>query len=91
MEAVSRKPSQQTPKSSYSGGESQLWLHNYFSCVEPWGTLPGPAQFFLNHRCFMRSEVPEQVGIRSLMTGQPHPHWRYWKASLQKESNPELL
>jgi hypothetical protein len=34
-------------------------------------------QFFLNHRCFLRSEHPERVGKSpaELLTGQPHPHW----------------
>lgn len=34
-------------------------------------------QFFLNHRRFMRSEVPERVGKspKELMTGEAHPHW----------------
>lgn len=34
-------------------------------------------QFFLNHRCFLRSEHPERVGKSpaELLTGQSHPHW----------------
>ena len=34
-------------------------------------------QFFLNHRCFMRSECEQRVGKspKQLMTGEPHPHW----------------
>jgi hypothetical protein len=34
-------------------------------------------QFFLNHRRFLRSELPERVGKSpaELLTGQPHPHW----------------
>ena len=34
-------------------------------------------QFFLNHRCFIRSECDESVGKnpKELMTGEPHPHW----------------
>lgn len=34
-------------------------------------------QFFLNHRCFLRSERPERVGKSpaELLTGQAHPHW----------------
>jgi hypothetical protein len=34
-------------------------------------------QFFLNHRCFMRSRRAERNGKspRELMTGQGHPHW----------------
>lgn len=34
-------------------------------------------RFFLNHRCFPRSEHPERVGKSpsELLTGQKHPHW----------------
>jgi hypothetical protein len=34
-------------------------------------------QFFLNHRCFMRSAHPERVGKSpaELLTRKPHPHW----------------
>lgn len=34
-------------------------------------------RFFLNHRRFLRSEVPERVGKSpaELLTGTPHPHW----------------
>jgi hypothetical protein len=34
-------------------------------------------QFFLNHRCFLRSEHPERVGKSpaELLTGQAHAHW----------------
>jgi hypothetical protein len=34
-------------------------------------------RFFLNHRCFPRSERAERVGKSpaELLTGNPHPHW----------------
>jgi hypothetical protein len=34
-------------------------------------------QFFLNHRCFLRSEHPDRVGKSpaELLTGETHPHW----------------
>lgn len=34
-------------------------------------------QFFLNHRCFLRSEHPGRVGKSpaELLTGATHPHW----------------
>jgi hypothetical protein len=34
-------------------------------------------QFFLNHRRFLRSDLPERVdkSPAELLTGQPHPHW----------------
>ena len=30
-----------------------------------------------NHRCFMRSQLPERVGKspKELLTGQPHSYW----------------
>ncbi|VEP18226.1 conserved hypothetical protein [Hyella patelloides LEGE 07179] len=34
-------------------------------------------RFFLNHRRFMASRVPERIGKSptELMTGEKHPHW----------------
>lgn len=34
-------------------------------------------QFFLNHRCFLRSEHPERAGKSpaELLTSESHPHW----------------
>ena len=34
-------------------------------------------QFFLNHRRYLRSEVPSRVGKSpaELLTGEPHAHW----------------
>ena len=34
-------------------------------------------RFFLNHRTFMTSRIPERVGKSptELMTGEKHPHW----------------
>jgi hypothetical protein len=34
-------------------------------------------QFYINHRCFPRSDRPERTGKspRELLTGQEHPHW----------------
>jgi hypothetical protein len=34
-------------------------------------------RFYLNHRCFLRSDRPERVGKNpaELLTGQMHPHW----------------
>jgi len=53
-------------------------LRNYFTLRRQLsGQYLGLLQFFLNHRTFMRSRVPERVGKspRQLMTGQAHPHW----------------
>ncbi|MGK7912085.1 MAG: hypothetical protein AB4050_11495 [Synechococcus sp.] len=37
----------------------------------------GLLQFFLNHRCFIRSQVAQRVeeSPRELMTGETHPYW----------------
>lgn len=34
-------------------------------------------QFYINHRCFPRSDRPERIGKSpcELLTGQKHPHW----------------
>ncbi|MGF1523878.1 MAG: hypothetical protein ACFBSF_16290, partial [Leptolyngbyaceae cyanobacterium] len=49
-------------------------LRNYFFLRRRLGdAYLGWLQFFLNHRCFMRSQVPERVGKspKELLTGQP--------------------
>ena len=40
-------------------------------------TLVNGYQFFLNHRRYLRSEVPSRVGKSpaELLTGEPHAHW----------------
>jgi hypothetical protein len=51
---------------------------NYFTLRRhPGGSYLDLLQFFLNHRCFMRSQRAERNGKnpRELMTGQGHPHW----------------
>lgn len=53
-------------------------LRNYFTLRRHLGKeYLSILQFFLNHRRFMRSELPERVGKspRELMTGQVHQHW----------------
>ena len=53
-------------------------LRNYFTlCRQLGGSYLDLLQFFLNHRCFMRSRVPERVGKSptQLMTGRDHPYW----------------
>jgi hypothetical protein len=53
-------------------------LRNYFflrrQLGEDYLTL---LQFFLNHRRYLRSEVPSRVGMSpaELLTGEPHAHW----------------
>jgi hypothetical protein len=53
-------------------------LRNYFFLRRTLGEpYLGLLQFFLNHRCFIRSAVPERVGKspKQLMTSSSHPHW----------------
>lgn len=53
-------------------------LRNYFFLRRRLGdSYLSLLQFFLNHRCFIRSQVPERVGKsqKELLTDQPHPHW----------------
>ncbi len=53
-------------------------LRNYFFLRRTLGApYLGLLQFFLNHRCFIRSAVPERVGKspKQLMTSASHPHW----------------
>ena len=77
MEAVS-EALKQTPRASSLVENLNSRLRNYFflrkSLNDSYLSL---LQFFLNHRRFMRSEVPERVGKspRELMTGEAHPHW----------------
>lgn len=68
----------QTPRSSALVENLNSRLRNYFTlCRQLGGSYLGLLQFFLNHRCFLRSRIPERVGKspRQLMTGQSHPHW----------------
>lgn len=69
---------QQTPRASSLVENLNSRLRNYFFLRRRLGdAYLGLLQFFLNHRCFMRSQVPERVGKspKELLTGQPHPHW----------------
>jgi hypothetical protein len=77
MEAVTTAL-KQTPRASSLVENLNSRLRNYFflrkTLGKPYLSL---LQFFLNHRCFMRSEIPERVGKspKQLMTGESHPHW----------------
>ena len=68
----------QTPRSSALVENLNSRLRNDFTLRRQLGDsyldLP---QFFLNHRRFLRSRVPERVGKSptQLMTGREHPHW----------------
>lgn len=77
MEAV-RDALKQTPRASSLVENLNSRLRNYFFLRKQLGpSYLNLLQFFLNHRRFMRSVVPERVdkSPKQLMTGQPHPHW----------------
>ena len=68
----------QTPRSSVLVENLNSRLRNYFTLRRQLGgSYLDLLQFFLNHRCYLRSRVPERVGKSpaQLMTGQAHPHW----------------
>ena len=67
-----------TPRSSSLVENLNSRLRNYFTLRRQLGgSYLSLLQFFLNHRCFLRSRRPERVGKSpaQLMTGQDHPHW----------------
>ena len=77
MKAV-EKALQQTPRASSMVENLNSRLRNYFFLRRGLGdSYLNLLQFFCNHRCFLRSRVPERVGKspKQLMTGRPHPHW----------------
>jgi len=77
MEAVG-EALKQTPRASSLVENLNSRLRNYFFLRRTLGEpYLGLLQFFLNHRCFIRSEIPARVSKspKELMTGQPHPHW----------------
>ena len=68
----------ETPRSSSLVENLNSRLRNYFTLRRHLGgSYLDLLQFFLNHRCFMRSRRAERTGKspRQLMTGQGHPHW----------------
>jgi hypothetical protein len=68
----------QTPRSSSLVQNLNLRLRNHFTLRRHLsGSYLSLLQFFLNHRCFMRSQRAERKGKspRESMTGQNHPHW----------------
>ena len=81
----------QTPRCRLIVGNLNSRLRNYFTLRRKLGgKYLCLLQFFLNHRTFMRTRVPERVGKspRQLMTGQYHPHWLTPK---YRPINPEYL
>ena len=77
MEAV-EKALKETPRASSMVENLNSRLRNYFFLRRSLGdSCLSTLQFFLNHRCFLRSGVPERVGKspKQLLTGEAHPHW----------------
>jgi len=77
MEAVG-KALKETPRASSMVENLNSRLRNYFFLRRSLGApYLSTLQFFLNHRCFLRSEVPQRVGKspKQLLTGEAHPHW----------------
>ena len=77
FDAVSRVMAE-TPRSSSLVENLNSRLRTYFTLRRHLGgSYLDLLQFFLNHRCFMRSRRAERNGKspRELMTGQGHPHW----------------
>lgn len=77
MEAVSAAL-KQIPRASSLVENLNSRLRDYFFLRRTLGKpYLGLLQFFLNHRCFIRSAVPERVGKspKQLMTSASHPHW----------------
>lgn len=67
-----------TPRSSSLVENLNSRLRNYFTLRRQLGgSYLSLLQFFLNHRCFLRSRRPERVGKSpaQLMNGHDHPHW----------------
>ena len=67
-----------TPRSSSLVENLNSRLRNYFTLRRHLaGSYLDLLRFFLNHRCFMRSQCPEREGKspREAMTGGSHPHW----------------
>jgi hypothetical protein len=68
----------QTPRCGSMVENLNSRLRNYFTLRRQLGgRYLELLKFFLNHRTFLRSRVPERVGKspRQLLTGEAHPHW----------------
>jgi hypothetical protein len=68
----------QTPRASSMVENLNSRLRNYFFLRRSLGdSYLSLLQYFLNHRCFMRSQGPERVGKspKQLLTKEAHPHW----------------
>jgi transposase len=68
----------QTPRASSMVENLNSRLRNYFFLRRQIGHgYLHLLRFFLNHRCFLRSDRPERVGKSpaELLAGHAHPHW----------------
>lgn len=68
----------QTPRCSSMVKSFNSRLRNYFTLRRQLGgECLSLLQFFLNHRTFLRSRVPDLAGKspKQLMTGQAHARW----------------
>ena len=68
----------QTPRCSSEVENLNSRLRNYFTLRRKLGgQYLELLKYFLNHRTFLRSRLPERVGKspRQLMTGEVHLHW----------------
>ena len=77
MKAVG-KALEETPRASSMVENLNSRLRNYFFLRRSLGNdYLNLLQFFLNHRCFLRSMKPERVGKspKQLLTGEAHLHW----------------
>lgn len=77
MEAVG-DALKQTPRASSMVENLNSRLRNYFFLRRSLGgNYLSLLQYFLNHRCVIRSRVPERMGKspKQLLAGWPHPHW----------------
>ena len=77
MEAVG-EALKETPRASSMVENLNSRLRNYFFLRRSLGdAYLSTLQFFLNHRCFIRSLKPERVGKnpKQLLTCEAHPHW----------------
>ena len=77
IEAVD-KALEQTPRASSMVENLNSRLRNYFFLRRSLGDdYLSLLQFFINHRRFLRSRVPERAGKspKELLTGETHSHW----------------
>ena len=78
LEAAVKQAMAQTPRASSIVENLNSRLRNYFFLRRHVGDdYLHLLRFYLNHRCFLRSDRPEWVGQSpaQLLTGQAHGHW----------------